>query len=183
MIASERGFTLVEILVSLAIFAIVVIGALGIMGAAGGGGFLEGFPVGFATTRAARDTTAAAVYLQALQEYAANQGGSTLTVGSYCWGPDNCPAPNLPSAGLGLAPTPPTQPYQLDARTLTVTIEKWYWDDSTGNKRYRCSLPASASCNFAVPVPATESLVHMNSTLRWQYRGLMRTMTVDRFLP
>jgi prepilin-type N-terminal cleavage/methylation domain-containing protein len=183
MIATERGFTLVEILVSLAIFAIVVIGALGVLGASGAGGFLEGFPIGFVATRVARDTTASSVYLQAFQEYAASLGGSALSAGSYCWGPDNCPTPNLASAGLVSPPTPPTQPYQLDARTLNVTIERWYWDDSTGNKRYRCSQPASLTCNFAIPIPATEYLVHMNSTLTWRFRGVTRTMTVDRFLP
>src|SRR2546425_11360676 len=88
--SNERGFTLIEILVSLAIFAVVVIGALGVLGAAGSRGFLSAVPTGFVTTRAARDITAAAVYLQAFQEHAAqqaiSQGDASLVQGTYCQG-------------------------------------------------------------------------------------------------
>lgn len=179
----EQGFTLIEILVSLAIFAIVVVGALGVLGAAGSGGFLEGFPTGFVTTRAARDTTAATVYLQAFHEYASSQIGGLLTPGTYCDGPDCGPVSPIPSSGLTGYPAPPGQPYQLDWRKLDVTIERWYWDNTATPKRYRCSEPAGPTCAFVIPTPPTEYLVHLHSKLTWRFRGVTRTMEVDRFLP
>ncbi|MDR7540574.1 MAG: prepilin-type N-terminal cleavage/methylation domain-containing protein, partial [Armatimonadota bacterium] len=127
--SDQRGFTLLEVLVSLAIFAVVVIGALGVLGATSSGGFLEGFPTGFSTTRAAKDATAAAVYLQAFHEYVAAQNAAALSPGAYCDGPD-CTGASISSSGLTGYPTPPGQPYQLDWRRLDVTIERWCWDDS-----------------------------------------------------
>lgn len=181
MIANEHGFTLVEILVSLAIFAVVVVGALGVLGAAGSGGFLEGFPTGFVTTRAARDTTAAAVYLQAFHEYAAARGGAALTPGTYCQG-SGCATQNLSSAGLGVYPTPPGYPYQLSWQRLDVVIDQWYpcFDSSTPPKFLRYSVSPGVGCTVDT---TKEYLVHINSKLTWQFRGTTRTMTVDRFLP
>ncbi len=183
MIANERGFTLIEILVSLAIFAVVVIGALGVLGAAGSGGFFEGFPTGFVATRAARDTTAAAVYLQAFQEHAASQLSALLIPATnYCDGPD-CTGSPISSSGLTGYPTPPGQPYQLDWRKLEVTVERWYWDDAVTPRRYRCAEPAGLTCNFVVPIPPTEFIVHLHSKLTWRFHNVTRTMEVDRFLP
>ncbi|OLD45005.1 MAG: hypothetical protein AUI83_16530 [Armatimonadetes bacterium 13_1_40CM_3_65_7] len=181
---NERGFTLIEILVSLAIFAVVVIGALGVLGAAGSGGFLSGFTTGFVTTRAARDLTAASVFLQAFQEHAASQavtqGDSSLLPGTYCQGPDPGCSNNLSSAQLGAYPLPPTQPYELGWQRLDVTVERWYWNDTT--KTYACAQP-NPPCTFVIPSPPPEYLVRLHSTLTWQYRGVTRTLDVNRFLP
>ncbi len=196
MITNERGFTLVEILVSLAIFAVVIVGALGVLGAAGAGGFLEGFPTGFVTARAARDTTAAAVYVQAFQERAASQVSSTLVPGTYCDGLD-CTVttpivstPISPASGLTGYSTPPGQPYQLDWRRLDVTIERWYWDDTIDTdgagpdkSKVYCRGAPTVEPGCTMATPATEFLVRIRSKLTWQFRGVSRTMEVDRFLP
>ncbi len=170
--SDQRGFTLLEVLVSLAIFAVVVVGALGVLGATSSGGFLEGFPTGFSTTRSAKDATAASVYLQAFHEYVAAQNTAALVPGVYCDGPD-CPSANLASSGLSGWPTPPGQPYQLDWRRLDVTIERWCWDDSV--RRY----VHTSTCDTA---PSTEYLVRVRSVLTWRYRSATRTLTLDRFV-
>lgn len=193
MIVNERGFTLIEILVSLAIFAVVVVGALGVLGAASSGGFLSGFATGFATTRAARDFTAAAVFLQAFQEHAAQQastqGAASLVPNTYCAGSDPGCANNLSFAGLGTYPLPScntpagcSQPYQLDWRRLDVTIERWYacFDNSVDPPRFvKYSIEPGVGCTVNL---AKEYLVRVHSTLTWQYRNLTRTMDVERFL-
>ncbi len=186
----EQGFTLIEILVSLAIFAIVVVGALGVLGAAGSGGFLEGFPTGFVATRAARDTTAAAVYLQAFQEHAASQGSLFLVPGTYCQGP-GCATENLSSSGLTACPSPPTQPcpsppgqpYQLDWRKLEVTITRWYacFNMSTIPPTFvKYSTDPGVGCTVDT---AKESMVLLHAKLTWQFRNVPRSIEVDRFLP
>jgi len=193
MMANQRGFTLIEILVSLAIFAVVVIGALGVLGAAGSGGFLSGFTTGFVTTRAARDITAASVYLQAFQEHAASQaasqGDASINPGVYCDG-TGCGSPNLSSAGLGAYPLPSCnvtaacpQPYQLDRWKLDVTIQRWYacFNTSVSPPTFvKYSTDPGSGCTVDI---TKEYLVRAHSTLTWQYRGVTRTLDVDRYLP
>jgi len=162
-----RGFTLLEILVSLAIFAVIVVGTLGILGASNRGGFLEGFPTAFMTARAARDYTAASVYLQAFQEFVASKGAADATPGTYCIGSGCSPVVALPP-GLAGAPTPPGQGYQLDWTRLDVLIQTWYWDD--------------VQERFTTALNATETLVLVRSTLTWQMRGATRSVTVERFI-
>jgi len=178
MIASERGFTVVEILISLAIFAGVVVGALGVLGVTGSG-VLESFPSSFANTRMARDITAAAVYLQAFQEYASGVGGSALNPGTYCLANSGstCGATSaLSGAGLGSYPPVLGYPYQLNWQTLVVTIDRWYWDNTA--KKY--CIVGSPGCPAT---STTEYLVRIDSTLTWQYRGFNRTLEVSRVLP
>jgi len=164
----QRGFTLIEILVSMAIFAMIVIGAIGVLGATDQGGFLEGFPTGFITARVAKDYTASSVYLQAFNEFVANKTTVNATPGTYCVGSGCSPVVALP-AGLAGYPTPPGQTYQLDWTRLDVVIELWYWQ------------PLSNS--FSTAFNTTETLTRVRSTLTWQTRGTSRSVTVERFIP
>jgi len=164
----ERGFTLIEILVSMAIFAVIVIGAIGVLGATDQGGFLEGFPTGFITARVAKDYTATSVYLQALNEFAASKGSAAATAGIYCVGSACSPVNDLP-AGLAGYPTPPGQPYQLDWTRLDVVIEIWYWQP--------------VSLTYAPTFNTGETLTRVRSTLTWNTRGQSRSVTVERFIP
>lgn len=165
---NDRGFTLIEILVSMAIFAVIVIGAIGVLGATDQGGFLEGFPTGFLTARVAKDYTAASVYLQAFNEFVASKTTVNATPGTYCIGSSCSPLVALP-AGLAGYPTPPGQSYQLDWTRLDILIETWYWD--TVNDRFSTSFNT------------TETLTRVRSTLTWQTRGTSRSVTVERFIP
>lgn len=165
---NERGFTLIEILVSMAIFAMIVIGAIGVLGATDQGGFLEGFPTGFITARVAKDYTAASVYLQSLNEFVAGKTSANAPAGTYCVGSACSPLVALPS-GLAGYPTPPGQSYQLDWTKLDVVIETWYWQ------------PLSNS--YSTSFNTTETLTRVRSTLTWQLRGQSRSVTMDRFIP
>lgn len=165
---NERGFTLIEILVSMAIFAMIVIGAIGVLGATDQGGFLEGFPTGFVTARVAKDYTAASVYLQSLNEFTAGKTAVNAPAGTYCVGSACSPPVALPS-GLAGYPTPPGQSYQLDWTKLDVVIETWYWQ------------PLSNS--YSTSFNTTETLTRVRSTLTWQLRGQSRSVTMERFIP
>ncbi len=202
MITSERGFTLVEILISLAIFAVVVVGALGVLGAAASGGFLESFPTGLAAMRVARDMTAASVYLQTFNEYAMGLNSSTLTAGTYTATPAvTCTMTLTPSgSGLGSPPVPPgpscNYPYQLNWQSLTVLIDNPYYAcfNSSGTPPQctasapcfvKYSKASDASCTTNT---AKESLIRIDTTLTWQYcprpTGCSaRKLEMDRFLP
>lgn len=162
----EAGFTLLEVLVSLAIFAMIVVGAVGVLGASNGGLF-EGFPTGFVTARTARDITAASVYLNGLEEYVADRGSTNATPGSYCVGAGCSPEVALPS-GLSGYPTPPGEGYQLDWTKLEMLIELWYWNTTTNT--------------FSTTNTGLETLTRVRSTLTWTLQGRTRSLTVDRFI-
>jgi len=168
VIHRQDGFTLLEILVSLVIFAVIVIGALGVLGAADVGGFLEGFPSAFATARVARDYTAASVYLQAFQEFVSSKGSLNATPGTYCLGTGCSPEVALPG-GLTGYPAPPGQGYQLAWTQLDVLIELWYWDN--------------VGKQFTATATADETMTRVQTTLTWTTRGFARSITVDRFIP
>lgn len=184
-VSNQAGFTMLEILVALGMFAVIAIGTLGIIGATNAGGFLEGFGTTFATARSARDYTAGSVYMQAFQEYVAGRGTANATPGSYCVGTGCSPAVPLP-AGLAGYPTPPGRPYQLNWTRLTVVIQQLYWDDTTDvdgagpdlGKTY-CII-GSAGCSATVTLDVA---TRVRSTLTWVARGVTRTLTVERFVP
>ncbi len=187
MSRDERGFTLIEIIISMAIFSVVVIGAMGVLGATNAGGFLEGFPTAFVTSRVAKDITAASVYLQTFQEFVASVGSSNFdpngtTDGAYCVGSGCTPVVALPSSLAGYPP-PPSQPYELNWTKLNVVITTWYWDPTTN--KYDCTTNTSACTSAGVlPFVTVEGLVEVKSTLTWQLKGATRTpLTVDRFVP
>jgi prepilin-type N-terminal cleavage/methylation domain-containing protein len=202
MMTGERGFTLIEILISLAIFAVVVVGALGILGAAGSGGFLESFPTGFAATRVARDITAASVYLQTFNEYAMGLTSSTLTAGTYTATPGGTCSTTLTftGSGLGSPPAPPgppcNYPYQLNWQTLIVVIDlPWYACFNTSSTPAPCTATSPCFVKYSTGSDAScaintskESLVLIRAKLAWQYcprptACVARTLEMDRFLP
>jgi prepilin-type N-terminal cleavage/methylation domain-containing protein len=202
MMTGERGFTLIEILISLAIFAVVVVGALGILGAAGSGGFLESFPTGFAATRVARDITAASVYLQTFNEYAMGLTSSTLTAGTYTATPGGTCSTTLTftGSGLGSPPAPPgppcNYPYQLNWQTLIVVIDlPWYACFNTSSTPAPCTATSPCFVKYSTGSDAScaintskESLVLIRAKLAWQYcprptACAARSLEMDRFLP
>lgn len=179
MSASERGFTLIEILISLVVFAIIALGAIAALGVTTASGYLEAFPTSFGTVRTARDYTAAATYLQTIEEFAANKGFTAA-------GADNTYTVNGPAAGTACtgslagvpwtgAPCPENEPYQLNWETLTIKIEEWNWDQT--NKKY--CLVDSTGC---AAIAGTESVKLVEATLTWKFNEQPRSMTVKRFL-
>src|SRR4030067_39285 len=69
----DRGFSLIEVLVALGIFAVVSVGVLSVLGATAAGGFQDASPTALTTGRRAKDLTAAAADLQAMHDYLASQ--------------------------------------------------------------------------------------------------------------
>lgn len=175
MRAGERGFTVIEILIALVVFAIIALGAIGALGVTTASGYLEAFPTSFGTVRMARDYTAAATYLQALEEYIANQGFTAATAGTYPVSGPTCSGAlgGVPWSG---APCPENQPFQLNWTTLSIKVEQWYWD-TTSNDRY--CLVGSAGCNATA---TGESVKLIEATLTWEFDQKPRSMTVRRLL-
>lgn len=172
-VSAQAGFTLLEVTVSMVIFAVITIGTLGVLGASAAGGFWESFPNAFATTRLAREYTAAATYVQSVQELLAGRAAA-LEPGAYCLGAGCGEVAPPPLSDL---PPPPASPSQLAGWRLDVVIRRWTWDPA-GLGRY---CPAGeAGC--AAP-PAGAPLTHVRSTLTWTVKGKATTLSAERFLP
>jgi prepilin-type N-terminal cleavage/methylation domain-containing protein len=167
------GFTLIEIVVALSIFLVVVVGAFGMLGATNVGA-LGAFPTAFGVGRAAKDVTAASVYLQALQEYAASQGSAAMgpTPSTYNCTPSggtwSC-TPTLPT-GLISAPQPAAQPFELQWTQLVIDVSRWNWDG--GASKYSTAAASTS-----------DNLIRVKSTLNWQAGTVQKTVTVERFIP
>ncbi len=175
MTKHQEGFTLIEIVVSLAIFLMIVIGTASVIGASNLGGFMESFPTAFGVGRAAKDITAASVYLQAFQEYVASQGSAQAANGTYtCTPPGLTCTPALPGT-LTAAPAPSSQPFELKWTTLVVLIETWNWDAVSS----KYCLVGSQGCAAG---SSSDALVRVRSTLTWQSRTTTRSLTVERFI-
>lgn len=168
---NDDGFSLIEIMISLTLFLIIALGAasmIGVSSAGGPGGLVTAFGVG----RAAKDVTAASVYIQSLQEYAASQGSAAMglpatyncTPNAATW---SC-TPSLP-AGLTGAPQPSTQPFELQWTQLVIDVSRWNWDASL---KY-----------INGGVSTTDNLIRVRATLNWQVGVALKTLTVERFIP
>jgi prepilin-type N-terminal cleavage/methylation domain-containing protein len=184
------GFTLVEVLVALGIFAVVSIGVLSLLGGAVAGGVQDAAPTALATGRQAKDLTVAGVYLQALHDHLASQDDSVWNVVFSTWPPGtaeqtyclssggpSCAGgePTLPAA-LGDHPVPASAPFQLNWLEVRIVIQRWFWDCDAA--RYAPNRP----------IPTEEMLVHVNSTLSWRFRRQARSLApggrgIERFLP
>ncbi len=174
MMRTQNGFTLIEVLVSLAIFAVVIIGATALLGAANTGGLLEGFNTSLSAARVSKDISAASIYVQAFQEFVNSKGSANATPGSYCIGSACSPPVALP-AGLTGYPAPPGQPYQLNWTKLDVLIERWNWDAVAA----KYCLVGAAGCAASA---TTESVTRVRAILTWQIKSVQRTLTVERFI-
>ena len=179
----QRGLTLIEILIALAIFAVVIVGALGAIGSTTSG-LMEGFPTASMSARGAKDYTVASVYLQAFQEYMADHLtdatiGVTVPVGTTSFSA----GPPPPASVFGFIP-PSGQPYQLDWTELEVTVERWYW--YCGNAAATPPvLPQYAPIDGVNPDPSVteDQMILVRARLTWRYQGQTRTVPVERFVP
>jgi len=164
---AEAGFTLLEVLVAVAMLALVLVGA------GGRGGALDGLRGAQAGIRVARDYTAASSYLQSLHEFVAGRSGGHVEPGAYCVGP-GCRVVRAFPPGLNGYPLPPATPSQLDWRRLEMVIEPWVWDGTSGH-----FVPAAASPG---PAPGAGTLWRVRSTLAWRFAGAERSLVLERFI-
>lgn len=154
----ERGVTLLELLIAMALFGIVAIGTLSALGATNAGGFLEGFPVAFAANRSAKDITAATTYLQGLHEHMAQQGG--LTVGTYTFSDPSSEPFSYKAENLATG-------YQLDWVELRVEVQRWGWNGTAYEDGEACT---------------NDCLFWVRSRLEWRLKDALRSVELVRFL-
>src|SRR3989304_6906349 len=96
----DQGFSLIEVLVALGIFAVISVGVLSVLGATAVGGFQDASPTALATGRRAKDLTVAGVYLQALHDYLASQDEMAWDAVFATWPPGATDRPyRLPPGG------------------------------------------------------------------------------------
>lgn len=169
MSTDERGLTLIEILIALAIFAIVVVGSLGAVGATSAG-LTDTFSTGFGTGRAAKDYTVATSYLQGFQEYMAQYVNSDATVTTLAAFPRSFTPVSDPNV-YGF-PLPSEEPYQLAWSSMVVQVQRWYWN---------CGNPGQYSPSVAPPT--NDEVILVRATLTWALKDLTRTLTMERFVP
>jgi prepilin-type N-terminal cleavage/methylation domain-containing protein len=167
MRADERGLTLIEILIALAIFAIIVVGALGAVGAANFG-LTDTFPTALVGGRAAKDYTVASTYLQGFQEFMADYV-DTSTIGTLESGsPFTFTPADTDIFGF---PVPSAQPYQMQWTNMVVEVARWYWD---------CGSPGQYSPTAASTI---DQVIYVQTRLTWSLKGTNRTVEVERFVP
>lgn len=165
--ARRDGFTLAEVIVSLGLFALIAVGGLGALGPIRSGGALGATPAAVGAVRLSKDHTAAGVYLQGVLEYLAGLTGIPLVPGSY--------AAPFPAEWTGM-PVVPSGPEQVGGARLVVAVERWHWDDTAG----RYCVVGSPGC---AAVAAGEYLTRASATLTWEFRGVVRSMTLVRCVP
>lgn len=158
----ERGFTLIEILIALVVFAIVAIGALAALGATTASGFLGAFPTSFTTVRTAKDYTAAATYLQSLDDFIASRGKNAVAPDTYCIENVSGECSPLEKKPAGWDSEYPKPPSQLGWKKLDVVVERWYWNQVT-----LTYTKTGTGADYAVMV---------RSTLTWVFK---RDMTLE----
>lgn len=189
-LAGSGGFSLLEVLVALGIFLVVCLGTLGLLGAAAAGGFQETAAPALTAGRRAKDLTAAAVYLQGLNDYlsalddpvwdAVLAGWPSGTYEqTYCLRSTGAPCAGgepMPPVSWGAYPLPPSAPFQLPWTELRIVVQRRTWDCAVG--RFAES-PAQA---------APDTLIRIRSTLRWKIKDEVRSLApsgggLDRVLP
>lgn len=164
----ERGFTLIEVIVAFAVLAVVLVGALTVVGAAG---FLDTFPTAFGGGRVAKDYTAASVYLQAFHEHLAGVGSENLDLSG------GCAQSFTPADGELYGFASPSSPgFQLDWAELQVQFERWEWNGT----QYASTGPDSCDA----PAEGDDAMMRVVSTLTWRLKGTARPpLSVERFIP
>jgi prepilin-type N-terminal cleavage/methylation domain-containing protein len=186
---SDRGLSLIEVLVAVGIFLVVVVGTLGMFGVATAGGFQETSPTALNTGRRAKDLTVATIYLQGLHDYLASLDEAAwaavldswapgTSARTYCAGPGRSPCAGgepVPPGALGAYPLPPPAAAQLPWTALRLTVRRWTWDCDA-----RRFSPAPLR-------PAADRLIGVHSTIYWRSKEGLRTLVpsgggVERYI-